>query len=85
MLTIILPTVTIVLLQCLHGFVHDFSSNFPKFAQFSRSLDLLTGTLFACCSDWENPNCTSQILVHQKVRMLAYILVPNLTCLEKIY
>ena len=64
---------------------HSFSVYFPKDAQFSRSLKLLTSTLFACWFNLEKPNCTSQNLVHQKARMLAYILVPNLTYSEQIY
>ena len=54
-------------------------------AHFSRSLKLLTGIIFACYFDQENPNCTSQIVCQQETSILLYILIPNLTCLEQNY
>ena len=35
-------------------------------AHFSRSWKLLTGTLFACYFDYEDLNCTSQIVCQQE-------------------
>ena len=38
----------------------------PTCAHFSRSLKTLTGTYFVCYFDFENPNCTTQIVCQQE-------------------